>query len=185
MGKLIERGVYGNQVSRWDMDCVLPSSQLHDVGKIGISETVLNKPGRFTRDEYEYMKTHVWIGVNIIERMEETTGDHNFFYHAKRFVSAHHERWDGTGYPNGLRGLDIPLEGRLMAIVDVYDALISARPYKRPLTPTQAAAIIKEGGGTHFDPKLTDIFCVLSNRFSEIAYALTAETEELPMPRGA
>ena len=166
--KLLEQGEYADEISSWDLDFVLPSAQLHDVGKIGISDTILNKPDRLTPEEYEIMKMHVKIGVDAIDRMEEITEDHGFFSHARTFAGMHHERWDGKGYPNGLAGFDIPLEGRLMAIADVYDALISDRPYKKALSFSDAENIIKEGRGTHFDPQLVDIFNVVSNCFADI-----------------
>jgi len=167
--KLIEEGTYSEDTSEWDMDFLLSSAQLHDVGKIGISDAILKKPAKLTAEEFEIMKTHVQIGVNAIIRMEMTTTNNSFFRYAKTFAGMHHEKWDGTGYPNGLKGLKIPLEGRLFAIVDVYDALVSARPYKEAFSPGKAASIIEEGRGTHFDPKLVDIFKLASEQFAEIA----------------
>ena len=167
--KLIEEELYADEIASWDLDSVIPSSQLHDLGKIGISDVVLYKPARLTPDEFEVIKKHVDIGVNAINRMEKVTNDHSFFKHAKIFAGAHHEKWNGKGYPAGLAGMDIPLEGRLMAIVDVYDALVSTRPYKKPYTAEQAQATINEGRGTHFDPQLVDMFNVVADRFEKIA----------------
>ncbi|MCL1965024.1 MAG: response regulator [Firmicutes bacterium] len=167
--KLLEKGVYGDKISSWNMDFALPSAQLHDVGKIGISDAILNKPGKLTDEEFEIIKTHVKIGVAAITRMEQATEDHSFFRHAKVFAGTHHERWDGKGYPNGLAGIEIPLEGRLMAIADVYDALISARPYKKALSYPEAEEIIIDGRGNHFDPQLIDVFSKVSDKFAEIA----------------
>ena len=166
--KLIEEGIYHNDTDSWSLDYVLPSAQLHDVGKIGISDAILNKPGRLTPEEFDIMKTHVQIGVDAISHMEQITDDPGFFAHAKAFAGMHHEKWDGSGYPYGLHGLEIPLEGRLMALVDVYDALISTRPYKPPFTIEQANSIITEGRGTHFDPQLVDVFRAVSHQFAEI-----------------
>ena len=165
---LLDEGIYMEDTSSWDLDFVLPSAQLHDVGKIGVSDAVLNKPGKLNDEEFEIMKTHVQVGVDAISQMEDTADDHGFFLHAKLFAGTHHEKWDGTGYPNRLAGLEIPLEGRLMAIADVYDALVSERPYKKAFTPPEAAAVITEGSGTHFDPRLVDIFSAVSARFEEI-----------------
>jgi len=166
--EMIEQGVYADEIYGWNLNFVLPSAQLHDVGKIGVSDSVLNKPAKLTPAEYEIIKTHVEIGVNAIGRMENLTGDHSFFRHAKAFAGMHHEKWDGTGYPNGLAATGILLEGRLMAIVDVYDALISVRPYKQAFTHSRAAEIIKEGRGKHFDPYLVDIFDMVSDQFENI-----------------
>ena len=166
---LMNSNKYNDEISSWNMDFVLPSSQLHDVGKIAISDNILNKPGKLTDEEYEIMKTHASIGMEAISRMEETTADSSFLEHAKKFAGTHHEKWDGSGYPNGLGGKDIPLEGRLMAIADVYDALVSARPYKDPFSPEKAAEIIRSSSGTHFDPKLVDAFNSVSDRFATIA----------------
>jgi putative two-component system response regulator len=139
------------------------------VGKIAISDAILKKPGKLTFEEFEEMKKHVTVGVEAVEKIMEKTQEHAFLRHAKIIAGTHHEKWDGTGYPAGLKGKEIPLEGRLMAIADVYDALISARPYKDPLTPAEAEAIIREGRGKHFDPVLTDMFQQLTDGFAEIA----------------
>jgi putative two-component system response regulator len=166
--KLIEENIYTEEFSGWNLDYLLPSAQLHDVGKIAISDSILNKPGKLTYEEFEKMKTHVQIGVNAIERMQERTAEHEFLRHAKIIAGTHHEKWDGAGYPYGLREKNIPLEGRLMAIADVYDALISERPYKKAFTPAQAEDIIEDGRGRHFDPVLVDLFHQVSGQFAEI-----------------
>ncbi|MCL1963589.1 MAG: response regulator [Firmicutes bacterium] len=169
VNKLIEENLYADETSSWNLDYVLPSAQLHDVGKIGIPDTILDKTAKLTKDEFEVIKTHVPIGMNAITRMEKAAEDHSFFHHAKIFVGTHHEKWNGTGYPNGLKETEIPLEGRLMAIADVYDALVSVRPYKPAFTPKKAASIIKEGKGEHFDPQLVDIFSMVSDQFAEMS----------------
>jgi len=166
---MIRTNKYSDEIYSWNMDFVLPSSQLHDVGKIAISDTILNKPGKLTDEEYEIMKTHAQIGMEAICRMEKNTSDSSFLEHAKKFAGTHHEKWDGSGYPNGLGGTDIPLEGRLMAIADVYDALVSTRPYKDPFSPDKAAEIIRGSRGTHFDPKLVEAFNTVSDQFAAIA----------------
>ena len=166
--RLLEKGMYTEDTYSWDLDFVLPSAQLHDVGKIGISDAILNKPSKLDDSEFEIMKTHVQVGVEAIKQIEETTGDHDFFRHAEVFAGTHHEKWDGTGYPNGLAGLNIPLEGRLMAIADVYDALISVRPYKKAFSTEEARAVILQGRGAHFDPELTDVFSEVSDQFAGI-----------------
>jgi len=143
---------------------------LHDVGKIAISDLILNKPGPLTNEEFEIMKSHVSVGVEAIERIMSETKEHAFLHHALLIAGAHHEKWDGRGYPNGLKGSDIPLEGRLMAIADVYDALISERPYKKAFTHEEACKIIEDSAGTHFDPVLVEVFKRVEDKFLNINY---------------
>jgi putative two-component system response regulator len=162
VGRLIEglRGhpLFGAEVSEWDIKLLLQSSQLHDVGKIAISDRILQKPGRLEINEFEEMKKHASFGVQIIEKIEATTTASDFLKYAKIFAGTHHEKWDGSGYPNRLAKDDIPLPGRIMALADVYDALVSERPYKKAFTHAEAVKIIQEGKGIQFDPVLTDIF---------------------------
>jgi len=166
---MIEQNVYPDEICNWDMDFFVSSSQLHDVGKIAIGDAILNKPAPLTADEYEVMKTHVVLGADAISRMQANVGDNDFLSYALIFAQTHHERWDGEGYPYGLKGEDIPLIGRLMAVADVYDALVSSRPYKRPLSPGEAADIICKGKGTQFDPQIVEVFETAADRFAEIA----------------
>jgi putative two-component system response regulator len=151
------------------MDIALPSAQLHDLGKISISETILNKPGKLTYEVFAIMKTHPQRGVDAIEKMERFGYFADFLKCAKTFAGTHHEKWDGSGYPRGLKGRDIPLEGRIMAIADVYDALISVRSYKEAFPADKAVRIMLEGDGTHFDPTLIEIFKKLTDEFAAIA----------------
>jgi putative two-component system response regulator len=168
LNEMISESVYADEISDWDMDYLLPSAQLHDVGKIGISDLILNKPDKLTQEEFEIMKTHVAIGVRAILKIEKNAEEHSFLKHARLIAGGHHEKWDGTGYPTGLSGNDIPVEGRLMAIADVYDALISKRPYKRPLSTDEAKQVIETGKGAHFDPVLVDVFSKVANQFAGI-----------------
>jgi putative two-component system response regulator len=165
---LLKKNRY-RQALRWDPDFFLASAQLHDIGKLAISDKILNKPGRLTKSEFECMKTHVTIGVAIIGRIENITGKNIFLRHARLMIETHHEKWDGSGYPYGLKGSEIPLEGRLVAIADAYDALTSHRPYKDTVTPKEAENIIIRDSGTHFDPFLVDIFQDAAPRFAAIA----------------
>jgi putative two-component system response regulator len=165
VSELLRTGVYSDEMSGWDMSLLLPSAQLHDVGKISISDLILNNPGKLTDDEFNLIKTHCAEGEQIIERIICKTKDDGFLLHAKRFAGYHHEKWDGTGYPRKLGGLDIPLEGRLMAIADVYDALVSERPYKKPFTHEQTVEIIQKDGGSHFDPKIVEAFLNVAEDF--------------------
>jgi putative two-component system response regulator len=161
--------IYAEEISAWDMDLLISSAQLHDVGKIAISDTILNKPGRLTPEEIVQMQKHVTIGVQIIDRIAQKTAKSAFLSHARTIAGTHHEKWDGSGYPAGLRGRDIPLEGRLMAIADVYDALISPRPYKQPIPTEEAQRIIIEDSGSHFDPVLVDVFRSVADIFADVA----------------
>jgi len=163
-------GIYGEQLREWDIDLLLQSSQLHDVGKIAITDNILNKPDLLTAEEFEEMKKHASLGVKIIERIESETPDSDFLKYAKIFAGTHQEKWDGTGYPDGLAGDDIPLPGRLMAIADVYDALISERPYKKALPHQEAVRIILEGKGNHFDPILVDVFEQVADKFTSNSF---------------
>jgi len=168
VNELQNKGEYTDEISKWNPDFFLPSAQLHDVGKIAISDLILNKPTKLTQEEFDTMKTHVVVGVEAVKKIIDETTEHAFLNHALLFVGAHHEKWDGSGYPNGLKGLDIPLEGRLMAIADVYDALISERPYKRAFSHEKACKIIEDGSGSHFDPILIEVFKTVKDEFDVI-----------------
>ena len=163
--ELIRTNTYNDEISRWNMSILIPSAQLHDVGKISISDIVLNKPGKLTAEEYETIKKHCAEGERVIDQIISKTKSDDFLLHAKRFAGYHHEKWDGTGYPRKVSGLEIPLEGRIMAVADVYDALVSERPYKKPFTHEQAVEIIQKDSGTHFDPKIVEAFMNVKDKF--------------------
>ncbi|MCL2880218.1 MAG: response regulator [Treponema sp.] len=167
--ELIREKIYADEMKDWDMEFFLASAQLHDVGKIAISDLILNKPGKLTPEEFEIMKTHVTVGVDAIERIMHNAHRHAFLHHALLIAGTHHEKWDGSGYPMGLKGKNIPLQGRLMAIADVYDALISVRPYKKVFSHEEACRIIEEGSGSHFDPVLIDVFKKIKDKFKKAA----------------
>ncbi|MCL1956896.1 MAG: response regulator [Fibromonadales bacterium] len=169
IGAIIMRGLFAEEMHNWNIDWVLRSSQLHDVGKIAVKDEILKKNGDLTEEEFAEIKKHPICGEEIIEKIKRNTTEHGFLEHAKIFVATHHEKWDGSGYPRGLKGEEIPLQGRLMAIADVYDALTSERPYKKAYTHEEAVNIIKEGRGTHFDPDLVDIFLEISDEFNKRA----------------
>jgi putative two-component system response regulator len=159
-----KRMVYIDEICGWDKEMVPTSARLHDLGKIHILDTILNKPGKLDSAEYEKMKLHSLEGAQIIDRMIEQTGEVVFLHNAKLAAEYHHERWDGTGYPHGLKGTEIPLVGRIMAIVDVYDALVSKRPYKEALTNKDAVDIITMNAGKHFDPKIVEVFLEVNDQ---------------------
>jgi len=164
---MFERGVYSDEIRYWNMEEVISSARLHDIGKITITDLILNKPEKLTEEEFALMKTHTTEGVIIIDSIIAESGNETFLQNAKLFAGFHHEKWDGTGYPNGIKGKDIPLQGRIMAIVDVYDALVSDRPYKKAFTHEKAVEIIKESRGSHFDPDIVDVFLDVNDLFRE------------------
>jgi putative two-component system response regulator len=165
MTAMIVRKVYYDEMRDWDMEIVISSARLHDVGKIAISDFILNKRGPLDKEEYEIIKTHTITGGQIIDQIIARTGEVHFLHNAKLFASYHHESWDGSGYPHGLKGLDIPLQGRIMAIVDVYDALVSERPYKKNFSDEEAVSIIMADKGKRFDPKITEVFYDIKEQF--------------------
>ncbi|MCL2003603.1 MAG: response regulator [Oscillospiraceae bacterium] len=167
LDEMLRSGVYNDEIEQWDFEVVVSSSRLHDIGKIAISDLILNKPGKLTDEEFEIIKTHAAEGVRIIDSIIDEAGDELFLRYARLFAGYHHERWDGKGYPYGLKGEEIPLHGRIMAVADVYDALVSDRPYKRAFTHEEAEKIILESKGTQFDPQIADVFSRVSRQFEE------------------
>ena len=161
-------GVLDEEIRDTDKEQLISSSRLHDIGKITISDAILNKPGKLTNEEFETMKTHAAQGVRIIDQIVSRTEDVEFLRNAKLFAGYHHERWDGRGYPFGLAKEEIPLLGRIMAIVDVFDALVSERPYKRPFPPDEAIQIIMDCSETQFDPLIAELFFEAREKFKAV-----------------
>ena len=173
LDEMFKEGIFAEEIYDWDVISLLSSAKLHDVGKIAVPDLILGKNAKLDQDEFEIMKAHVTAGVEAIERIISKTEEHDFLIHAIRMAGTHHEKWDGTGYPIGLKGKNIPLEGQLMALADVYDALISRRQYKEPMTHTEACKIISNSAGTHFDPVLVEVFKNVENEFWQIAQKYT------------
>jgi putative two-component system response regulator len=161
------RGLYPEESKDWDIGMLAQCCQLHDIGKIFINDSILLKPGKLTEEEFENMKTHTHIGEQIVAKVELLAKGNEFLTYAKIFAANHHEWWDGSGYPHGLKGENIPLLGRVMAIADVYDSLVSVRPYKNVFTHEEAVNMILDGNGTQFDPSLIKIFIVVAEQFRE------------------
>ncbi len=162
------------------IDALFKSAPLHDIGKIGIPDRVLLKPGRFEPEEFEIMKRHPELGRNAILHAERELGiEVPFLKYAKEIAYAHQEKWDGSGYPLGISGDDIPISARLMAVADVYDALISRRVYKDGMSHEQAVQIIIEGSGKHFDSDIVDAFLELQEDFKMIAAQFADSDEDL------
>jgi putative two-component system response regulator len=169
---------YAKEASDWDKDLLLQSAQLHDIGKIAIDDNILRKPGKLTPDEYDIIKQHTEIGVTIVEGIEKKSSHQDFLVQAKTLAATHHEKWDGNGYHKGLAGQDIPLQGRLLAIADVYDALVSDRPYRAAMTHEKAVEIITDDKGVRFDPALIDIFLSVSDEFEKVSMQFKAQYEQ-------
>ena len=157
------------------------SAPLHDVGKVGVRDHILLKAGRLDEAEFEQMKQHTLFGEEALLRTEQRLGRSSFLRLAREIAGSHQEKWDGSGYPRGLKGDAIPFSGRLMALADVYDALISKRIYKPPMPHERAVAIIRRGRGVHFDPRLVDAFLELERVFRNIAMAYADFDEERAM----
>ncbi|MCL2341290.1 MAG: response regulator [Proteobacteria bacterium] len=146
------------------------SAPLHDIGKVAIRDSILLKPGKLTNEEFDEMKQHTLLGEEVIANLEHMAGQPTSFLRcAKEITGSHHERFDGSGYPRGLAGSDIPLAGRIMAVADVYDALVSKRVYKSSMVHEEAVAIMAQEQGTHFDPVLIDAFMTVEQQFRAIA----------------
>ena len=160
-----KQGIYMEEIQNLNEESVLLSSMLHDVGKISVKDEILNKPAKLTAEEFDKMKVHTVFGSEIMENIKKKTSDSEFVENARIFALTHHEKWDGSGYPKGISGKQIPIQGRIMAIVDVYDALVESRPYKTAFSHEKAVEIINEGKGTHFDPALIDLFNDMSDVF--------------------
>jgi putative two-component system response regulator len=152
------------------IDVLFKSAPLHDIGKVGIPDRILLKPSGLTREEFDIMKTHTTLGFDAIEQAEKTLGTQvPFLKTAKEIALSHQEKWDGSGYPQGLKGDAIPMSARLMAVADVYDALISQRVYKPALPHDRAVQIVFQGRGSHFDPDMVDAFIGIQHEFYAIA----------------
>lgn len=181
---LLERYPRNLPFSRKAISQIANSAVLHDIGKVGIPDHILLKPGRLTKEEFDVMKTHTTLGAHAIMRTRRVMENDSFLMFAKEIAEYHHERWDGTGYPSGLAGDQIPLTARMMAIADVYDALRNERPYKAPYSHDLSLQVMREGAGTQFDPELVAIFLANSGEVLRISTTEKAELEreldELP-----
>jgi putative two-component system response regulator len=167
-----KREVYASEIKDWDLEMMGICAILHDIGKIGVTDMILNKPGKLTDEEFAQMKNHASNGAQIINRVITRTGDDEFLHNARLFAEYHHESWDGSGYPHGMKGLDIPIQGRIMAIADVYDALISERPYKPAFTHEKAVDIIMKDSGKRFDPDIANVFSDIHENFRKVKLAI-------------
>ena len=173
---LFQLGLHQYRMNRNYADNIIKTAKLHDIGKVGISDNILLKPGRLSTLEFKEIKRHTTLGAKMIDdAMMELGDDSTFLLVAKEIVYSHHEWWNGNGYPLGLSGEDIPLSGRIMAVSDVYDALVSDRPYKRALSHEQALEIMFGESGTHFDPYLMKIISGIMTEFAGVALKVQDE----------
>jgi len=168
---LANRPGSGVQLDADEIDQIARSAPLHDIGKVAIPDGILLKPGKLTAEEFTVMKTHAMQGWEMLRRAAERMGGESgpMLRYAMQIARYHHEKWDGSGYPEGLQGLDIPLPARLMAVADVYDALISRRPYKDPMPHDKALLLLVEGSGRHFDPAIVEALMATHEQLAQIA----------------
>ncbi|TAK40853.1 MAG: two-component system response regulator [Betaproteobacteria bacterium] len=178
--KLRAQPKFASDLDDATVELLYKSAPLHDIGKVGIPDAILLKPGKLTADEFTIMKTHTTLGRDAIVAAEKLIDAPSTFLRLAREIAHYHqEKWDGSGYPEGLVGEAIPLSARLMALADVYDALISRRVYKPPFAREQAVAIIREGRGRHFDPLIVDAFLTIEAEFHAIAVRYADSEEDL------
>jgi len=169
MAEMKKRGFYADQLTDEFIENVGNAAPLHDIGKIHVSDVILNKPGRLTDEEFVEMRKHTTYGSKVIDQAMENVSDSVYLEEAKKISEYHHEKWNGKGYPHGLSGEDIPLSARIMAVADVFDALVSKRSYKEPFSFEKAMSIIREDAGTHFDPLVAEAFLGAEDKVREIA----------------
>ena len=179
MDELKKEGIYKDKLTDKFMEDVFKSAPLHDIGKIKVSDRILNKPARLDEEEYRNMKTHTIAGAEIIDQVIEKVPDSDYLNEARNLALYHHERWDGKGYPMGLSGEDIPLSARIMAVADVFDALSSDRCYKKAFSIEESMDIILEGSGTHFDPNVASAFANATDKVREVIESTRAQKRSI------
>ncbi len=172
------RGYYADQLTEEFISDVVYSAPLHDVGKIQVPDAILNKPGRLDEEEFKIMKTHTTAGRDIISQAIELVPVSGYLYEARNLAGYHHEKWDGSGYPDGIAGEEIPLSARVMAVADVFDALVSKRSYKKPFTFEEAMKIITDGSGKHFDPLIVEAFVGAEDEVRRVEREFSEMTNE-------
>lgn len=174
---------FADQLDQRSIELMSQSAQLHDIGKVGIPDYILLKPGPLEPAEFEVMKKHPRVGYQALAQAEKLFGTpQRFLQFAKEITLGHHEKWDGSGYPQGLSGEAIPLSARLMAVADVYDAIVNRRVYKPAMGHEKAVNIIREGRGRHFDPDVVDAFLEVADQFHHIATSLSDNNHALETP---
>ena len=178
--KLRDHPKFAWYLTEANINRLFKSAPLHDIGKVGIPDSILLKPGKLTPEEFEIMKNHTTLGYEAIAHAETSLGTKvEFLTCAKSIILSHQEKWDGSGYPQGLSGEDIPISARLMAVADVYDALICRRVYKEPIPHPEAVVIMTKGSGTHFDPEIIKAFLDIQDRLLEISKQFSDDDESI------
>ncbi|MBU1230934.1 MAG: response regulator [Proteobacteria bacterium] len=161
-----------------EIDLLYSAASLHDIGKVKIEDRILFKPGKLDQEEFAAMKKHVEYGFDLLNKIGRRLQGNTFLRKAAEIAHTHHAKWDGSGYPSGFKGTDIPHSGRIMAVADVYDALVSKRKYKAPRMHSEAVQEISKGRGTHFDPEVADAFLLLQEEFRTIALEYADDEEQ-------
>lgn len=183
MDKMRELGYYRDQLTAQFVYDVEHSAPLHDIGKIAVSDLILNKKGKLDDDEYKEMQKHTTAGAKVLQQAIDTIPESGYLKEAKNLAEYHHEKWNGKGYPHGIAGEEIPLSARIMAVADVFDALVSDRCYKKGFPFEKAMGIIKEDAGTHFDPLVADAFIKSSDRVREVMRKFKERSAQLEADR--
>ncbi|MDR2353201.1 MAG: response regulator [Deltaproteobacteria bacterium] len=163
---LIAQDIFPDEINAENLELMVKATPFHDIGKIGISDVILLKPGPLTTEEHEAIKRHTVVGSVFLERIYQRLPDQKYLEYAATMALGHHEKWDGTGYPHGLSGEDIPLCSRLLAVANVYDACLTSRIYRPALSHHEAHQVILDGRGTYFDPRIVDIYLTVSDLFA-------------------
>jgi putative two-component system response regulator len=174
--EMLHQGRFSGELNEKELSIISRAALLHDIGKIGISDAILLKPGKLDNEEFGVMKTHTTIGAGILQVMYERTPTQHYLKYAQQIADSHHEKFDGSGYPHGLTGEEIPLCSRIMAVADVYDALVADRIYRKAMTAQEACDIILAGRDSHFDPRIIDAFIEVRMDIEDVAKRRLAET---------
>jgi putative two-component system response regulator len=166
--ELLEAGLFTEELSGGNLDLIVRAAPFHDIGKIGVSDTILLKEESLTGEEYGEVKKHTLIGARFLQSIYERTPEEHYLQFAKLIAESHHEKYDGSGYPHGLAGNDIPLCARIMTVANVYDGCITDRVYRKALSHEEACRIILDGKGTWFDPRIVEVFERVADRFTRL-----------------
>lgn len=182
--KLVEQGYYRDELNEDSIEWIAKSALVHDIGKAELPSAILQKPGKLTKEEYTIIKTHTTLGLRIISQMEQKhqLSQFSFIRYAKEVAYYHHEWWNGEGYPLGVKELQIPLSARLMALADVYDALMSKRVYKDAFSHEFARNIIVQSAGIQFDPLLVEMFLRVEDQFQKIFHQYKDDAGQSEIP---
>jgi putative two-component system response regulator len=170
--KLLETGTFGEELSGGNLDMIVRAAPFHDIGKVGVSDTLLLKEGTLSAEEYGEVKKHTLIGARFLQSIYVRTPEQRYLHFAKLIAESHHEKYDGTGYPRGLAGDRIPLCARIMAVANVYDGCITDRVYRKALSHEEACRIILDGKGTWFDPRVVEAFADIADQFARLKVSI-------------